>query len=49
MARHVKEGTHPTQGESGREAARKPPIKKLQIQGKDIVQIIAKVSCIVYI
>ncbi|XP_073388244.1 uncharacterized protein [Physcomitrium patens] len=42
MARHVKEGTHPTQGESGREAARKPPIKKLQIQGKDIVQIIAK-------
>lgn len=44
MARLVKEGALSTEGELVREAARKPPIKKLQIQGKDFVQIIAKVS-----
>ncbi|XP_024384480.1 uncharacterized protein [Physcomitrium patens] len=42
MARLVKEGALSTEGELVREAARKPPIKKLQIQGKDFVQIIAK-------
>jgi len=45
MAKLTKEDAEGVQGESAKEAARKPPIRTYVIQGKDYVQIIATVSC----
>lgn len=44
MARLIREDTEGSKGELVKEAARKPPIRTIVIQGKDFVQIIAKVS-----
>jgi hypothetical protein len=48
MARLISEGAPCFEGDSVQQAARKPPIRTYVIQGKDFVQIIARVRCMMF-